>query len=192
MANFTIHTRETAPEGSKDQLAHSQKNFGLVPNLHGVMAESPQHLEAYRTLHKLFQEGAFTPIEQDVVWLTINVLHNCHYCVPAHTAIAKGKKTPDAVIDALREGRALPDAKLEALRTFTTKIVKARGEVTDADFKAFYDAGYTNRHYLDLILGLAQKVMSNYVNHAAHTPIDPPFAAFDWTPATAQPAQAAE
>jgi hypothetical protein len=34
----------------------------------------------------------------------------------------------------------------------------------------FLAAGYTTRHVLDIILGLAQKVMSNYVNHLAKAP----------------------
>jgi len=45
----------------------------------------------------------------------------------------------------------------------------------------FLDAGFTRRHILDILTGLAQKVMSNYVNHLAATPVDPPFAVYDWT-----------
>ncbi|HBL88037.1 MAG TPA: carboxymuconolactone decarboxylase, partial [Alcanivorax sp.] len=36
------------------------------------------------------------------------------------------------------------------------------------------------RHVLDVILGLAQKVMSNYTNHLAETPVDKPFEKFSW------------
>ena len=33
---------------------------------------------------------------------------------------------------------------------------------------------------LEIILGLAQKVMSNYINHVAETPVDEPFQRFAW------------
>lgn len=188
MTEFTIFDDTNAPEGSKPLLANSKNSFGMIPNLHGVMAASPQHLEGYQLLHKLAQETSLTPTELDVVWLSINAYHECHYCVPAHTAIAKGKKTDDAVIDALRNQTPLPDAKLEALRAFTLKVTENRGVVADADVKAFLDAGFTNQTILDVVLVLAQKVMSNYINHLAHTPLDQPFQAFDWAPV----AQAAE
>ena len=50
MTLFTIHNAETAPKSSKPLLETSQKNFGMIPNLHGVMAESPAMLEAYQTM----------------------------------------------------------------------------------------------------------------------------------------------
>ena len=48
--------------------------------------------------------------------------------------------------------------------------------------QAFLDAGYNQRHVLEIILGLAQKVMSNYTNHIAETPVDEGMKKFAWTP----------
>ena len=72
--------------------------------------------------------------------------------------------------------------ELEALREFTLKVVRQRGAVSDADVETFFAAGYTKRHLLDVILGVSHKVMSNYVNHVANTPVDAAFRQFDWTP----------
>lgn len=183
MTQFQIHTAQTAPADSRPLLEGSQKAFGMIPNLHGVMAESPQHLEAYQRLHALFQETSLTPVERNVVWLAINVEHACHYCVPAHTGIAYSQGVDAETVNALREGRPLSDPKLEALRRFTLSVVRNRGQVDGSEVQAFLDAGYTNRQILDVVLGLAQKVMSNYVNHLADTPVDAPFQKFDWAPA---------
>ncbi len=183
MSIFTLHTKETAPAESRPLLEASEKAFGMLPNLHAVMAASPQHLEAYQKLHEVFQETSLSVAEQTVVWMAINVEHGCHYCVPAHTAIAHMQKVDAGVIDALRNAAPLADAKLEALRKFTLKVVRLRGDVPAEDVQAFLDAGYTSRQVLDIILGVAQKVMSNYVNHLADTPVDAPFRKFDWAPA---------
>jgi uncharacterized peroxidase-related enzyme len=188
MTEFTIHTLDSAPEGGRERLQQSKDSFGMIPNLHAVMAESPQTLEAYQELTRLFSETSLTAVERNVVWLTINVRHDCHYCVPAHTAIAKSQGVPDAVINALREARALEDAKLEALRVFTLAVVDKRGAVDQADFDAFFNAGYAQRQALDVVTGVAHKVLSNYVNHFAETPVDEAFQKFAWTPQ----AQAAE
>jgi len=144
------------------------------------MAEAPGLLEGYQVLHQLFLDSSFDDEETTVVWQTINVEHNCHYCVPAHTGIAKSMKVDDAIIEALRNETPLPTERLEALRTFTLAVVRERGFVDDATVQTFLDAGYTKRNVLEVILGLSQKVMSNYTNHLAETPIDEPFKKFEW------------
>ena len=86
----------------------------------------------------------------------------------------------DAITDALRDETELPTARLEALRDFTLSVVRQRGEVSDDAVQAFLDAGYTRRQLLEVVLGVSQKVMSNYVNHLAETPVDAPFQKFAW------------
>ena len=181
MAQFDIHTLESAPAESRDLLEGSLKAFGRVPGLHGVMAESPALLDGYKALHRLFaEETTFDKDELTVVWQAINVEHECHYCVPAHTGIAKMMKVDDEIIDALRDETPLPNARLEALRTFTLEVVRQRGDVTDEQVQAFLDAGFTKRQILEIILGVAQKVMSNYTNHLAETPVDQVMQKFAW------------
>jgi alkylhydroperoxidase family enzyme len=180
MTAFKLHDETSAPEAAQPLLEGSKKSFGMIPNLHAVMAEAPGLLEAYQTLHRLFSESSFNADEITVVWQTINVENECHYCVPAHTGIAKSMKVSDDIIDALRDETDLPDDKLEALRTFTLKVMRQHGNLSEDDVNAFLDAGYQQRHILEIIMGLAQKVMSNYTNHIAETPVDKPFEKFAW------------
>ena len=52
------------------------------------------------------------------------------------------------------------------------------GRVYDAALvKRFFDLGYSNQQYLELLLAVSMKTLSNYVNHAANTPLDQAFAA---------------
>ncbi|MEX0383466.1 carboxymuconolactone decarboxylase family protein [Spiribacter sp. 1M153] len=182
MTEFTLHDQSTAPEASRALLDNSEQAFGMIPGLHAVMAEAPGLLEAYQQLHRLFTETSFDATEQTVIWQSINVEHQCHYCVPAHTAIAKMTEVPEEVTAALRNETPLPTPKLEALRDFTLAIVRNRGRVDDSDVQRFLEAGYTKRNVLEVVLGVSQKVMSNYTNHLAGTPIDAPFQQFEWHP----------
>ena len=181
MTSLKIHNIETAPESSKPFLEKSQKANGMIPGLHGVLAGSPGLLEAYQTIHQLFTESSFDKDELTVVWQTINVEHACHYCVPAHTAIAKMMKVDDAITEALRNETPLENSKLEALRTMTLNLVRNRGHVSPEELETFYAAGYEERQVLDIILGISQKVISNYTNHIANTHVDAPFEKFAWT-----------
>lgn len=181
MTSFEMHTIETAPEDSRPMLENSQKAFGSIPGLHAVMAEAPALLQAYQQLHQMFAEQtSFDKDELTVVWQTINVEHNCTYCVPAHSGIAKRMKVDCAIDGALRDETPLPNARLEALRSFTLAVTRGRGHVEEAELQAFLDAGFTKRQVLEVILGLSQKVMSNYTNHLAGTPVDEAFQGFAW------------
>lgn len=181
MADFTIHDENTAPEESKALLLDSKKRLGMIANLHGIMAEAPGLLNGYRQINDLFLATSFDNDEKTVVWQTVNVEHNCTYCVPAHTIIANGMKVDSAITEALRNETPLPNARLEALRDFTLSVVRDRGAVSDEDVQEFLDAGFTKRNILEVILGVSMKVMSNFTNHLADTPLDAPFQKQAWT-----------
>lgn len=180
MTTLKIHNIDSAPEASKVLLEQSLKSNGMIPGLHGVLAGSPQLFEAYQTLHNLFTQSSFNKEELTVVWQTINVENECHYCVPAHTAIAGMMQVDAALSEALRNKTALPNDKLQALYDFTLKIVRNRGNVSQEDLTTFYAVGYQEQQVLEIILGVSQKVISNYTNHIANTPVDAPFQKFAW------------
>jgi AhpD family alkylhydroperoxidase len=172
MAKFIAHSENSAPDDSKTALTATKSAFGFIPNLQRVMAESPQLLSGYSQLWDLFSKTTLTPQEQQVVYMTANFENECHYCMAGHTALAKMIKMDAAIIQALRAGKPLPDSKLQALHSFATLMVRNRGWISDADTDAFLAAGYTKRNVLEVILGVATKVMSNYTNHIAHTELD--------------------
>jgi alkylhydroperoxidase family enzyme len=181
MSKFKSHTVETAPSESKAMLEGAVKQMGTIPGLYAVMAESPETLKAYQQLHQLFMATSFDAEELTVVWQTINVEHECHYCVPAHTGIAHSMKVDPAITEALRNQTEMPSPKLQALHEFTLAVVRERGNVSAEQLDTFFAAGYAQKQVLEVILGLSQKVISNYVNHVAETPVDPMFEQFAWS-----------
>jgi alkylhydroperoxidase family enzyme len=178
---FNSYTADTAPEASKPLLAGVKAQFGMVPNLQSIMAESPELLAAHGALWEQFSKSTLTPHEQQVVFMTAIYEHSCHYCMAGHTTMAKGQKLGDANIDALRAGTPLPDAKLEALHAFTKLIVQDRGRVSDENVQAFLDAGFTKRNILEVVLGVSIKIQSNYTNHLVGTPLDAFMKGNEWT-----------
>lgn len=181
MSNFELYNLENAPEAAKPLLEKSIKGFGMLPNLHAVMAESPALLDAYQQLHELAQNASFDKDELTVVWQTINVEHGCHYCVPAHTAIANMMGVDADITEALRNQSPLESTKLETLRDTTLLMVRNRGIIEQVDIDTFYAVGFNKQNLLDIVLILAQKVMSNFTNHLAETPVDVAFQAFSWS-----------
>jgi alkylhydroperoxidase family enzyme len=135
-------------------------------------------LKGYQVLHDLFQKTSFNAEELTVVWQSINVEHNCHYCVPAHSAIAASMNVDQAIVDALINKTPLANPKLEVLRETTLAMTRERGVISNEQIEAFFAAGYAKQQLLEIIVGLSQKVMSNYTNHLADTPVDAPFKKF--------------
>lgn len=184
MTTYTLYTEATAPEASKPILRNIKEAFGFVPNLSAVFAESPAISEGYGALAAIFDKTDFTPTERQIILMTNNRLNGCTYCMAAHTTIAQMQSVPEDVVEALRRGKPISDPKLEALRVFSAKVNENRGVVSDADVDAFIAAGYSKASVLDVILGTSLKVLSNYTNHVAKTPVDEAFKANEWTSKT--------
>jgi uncharacterized peroxidase-related enzyme len=177
---FQVHTKDTAPEASRATLEATAKKYGFLPNLFGVLAESPAAVQAYAGINKALEQSGLSPVEQQVVALTVSATNDCAYCVGAHSAVAKMVHMPDEILAELREQKPLSDRKLNALRTLVMSILHHRGWVPEQDLGYFVIAGYTQRHLLDVLTIVALKTLSNYVNHIAHTPLDSQFAAQTW------------
>lgn len=177
-------TLETAEPRAKAVLESAQAGLGFVPNMYAVMANSPGLLESYQHGYALFrQESGFTPVEQEVVFLSISRENGCHYCMAAHSFVADHiSKVPMPVTDAIRDGVPIPDAKLAALSAFTVKMVISRGQPSRRDVESFLAAGYSERHVLEIILAIAVKTLSNYANHLFHTPVDEVSGSRAWRP----------
>ena len=179
---FTVHTKESAPQAARPLLEQVEKGYGFIPNLIATMADAPPVAEAYLALQGFVAKTSLSPTEHQVVMISTSVANECTYCVAAHSVIAQGKKIDGAIITALRDNTTLPDAKLEALRAFTLQVIATKGDVPDADKQSFLAAGYTPTQALEVILIVATKILTNYVDSLAHVPLDDSFKAAEWQP----------
>ncbi|SCA56532.1 Alkylhydroperoxidase AhpD family core domain protein [Candidatus Terasakiella magnetica] len=186
MAEFTTYSIETAPAGSQSILAKAKSKYGYVPNLLGNMAESPALLEAYVTLAGIMNKTCLNEEERQVIMLTNSRLNECGYCMAAHTSVSQMADVPTDVIEALRTDRPINDVRLEALRTFSVAIHQTRGNPTEEQINAFLSVGYTKETILEIVLGTAFKVISNYTDHLTSIEIDKAYAVNAWSIAQTQ------
>lgn len=57
------------------------------------------------------------------------------------------------------------------------RLIEKRGWISEEEQNEFFQAGYSNRHLLDVVTILALKTLSNYTNHLSETPLDEAFKA---------------
>lgn len=181
MTDFTLHTVDSAPQAAQATLKGAQGSLGFIPNLFATMAEAPSLLNAYAQLGELLNKTSFSPTEQQIVLMTNNLLNGCDYCMAAHTTISQATGVPADVIESLRTNTPIADAKLEALRTFARVVNETRGWPTQDNLDAFFAVGYGQQQVLEVVLGTAFKVLSNYTNHVASTPLDTAFQPNAWS-----------
>jgi len=178
---FTVHTKETAPEGSKKLLDEVVNAYGFLPNLFGVMAEAPMAGRIYMDLNKRLEETSLSATEVQIVLLTASYVNECTYCMAAHSLVAGIKNVPNDVIDSIRNGVPIADKKLEALRNFTASVTETRGWPSDKTLKDFTDVGYAQAQAIEVIIGVATKTLTNYINHLSNTPLDDKFQSAKWS-----------
>ena len=181
MSQLQVHTFESAPEKSRPTLEAVREKFGFLPNLHAVLAGSPAAVESYAAVSAALSRGRFSPVEQQVLAISISVENGCKYCVAAHSTAAGRQKFPAETLTALREDKPLADPKLQALRAFALQVVQKRGWLAPEAVQAFLAAGYDQGHLLEALTWVSLKTLSNYVNHIAETPVDAVFSAQKWS-----------
>ena len=176
-------TIDNANEHQKPHLEKSQQQMGMIPNMYANMVNSPGLMDTYAVGYDHFRKSSgFSPVEQEVVFVTISVLNGCEYCAAAHSFLADNvSKVPTEITDAIRDGKELPDAKLNALSKFTRVMFDKRGFPSHQDVQEFLEAGYEEKHILEIILALAVKTISNYANHVFDTEVDEMFSGRTWS-----------
>lgn len=180
MSSFQVHTTLSAPEGSRQALQSLAANVGFVPNLAAAMAESPELLNGFLAVRRIYQQGTFTPGEIEVLSLTSAFENGCAWCMAFHTTMAQKEGVSAKSIAALRAGQAPVEPRLRALSDFARAMVRKRGTVTADDLQSFQDAGFTHAQAMEVVLGMAFSLMANYAGHLADAPVNEQFRANVW------------
>lgn len=179
MTRLTVNTLESAPEEAKSRMEAVQKANGFIPNLIGVLANSPHALQMYQEVGKMNASNSLTAEEVEVVQITAAAHNGCDFCVAGHTKVATRLKMPETVLTALRSRTNIDDnQKYQALAQFTMQLIDNRGKVSDEQVKAIKEAGYGEQNILDIIMGVALATLCNYANNVAKTDINPELQAF--------------
>jgi AhpD family alkylhydroperoxidase len=180
MNPFTLHSLDTAPDESKPLLATVAARFGFLPNVYAHLAEAPQVLDGLLQLSAIFGRTSLTEKQRHVLLLTSSVENQCSFCVAAHTrGAAAGGVSADSV-EAIRRGTVPESPEDAAMVRFVRAMIRSRGFVSDAELTEFFECGFTPRNALEVVLGVALKILTNYANHITHTELNPQLAAYAW------------
>lgn len=174
MKPITVPTREEVSPANQVLFDNLTKNIGKVPNLFAVYARSENALGTYLAL-----SGAKTSLrakEKEVVNLVVSQVNGCEYCLAAHTAISKMQGFTEEQILEIRRVAITFDPKLSALAKLAKSIAENKGHADEQLIEEFYAAGYNEGSLIDVVLVVADKVITNYIYALTQVPVDFPAA----------------
>ena len=181
---FPPLTADTAGTAARGMLAASQTKFGFLPAPVARAAHAPGVLKHLMQSFAAYDQTSLSPLEREVIAMTVAFENGCHYCMAMHTALLSSDPGAVPIVAALRAGTPLSDARLEALRTYARALVHGRGHVEPAIADTLTAAGFTDEQALEVVLGVAVYVLSTYLNIVTDAPLDPAFEAVRWTSPT--------
>jgi len=174
MTRLTLQTEATAPEESRPLVQRAIANNGFLPNLIGILANSPQALETYLGVAQATARGELSLAERETLQITAARIHGCDFCVAGHSAAAlKQAKLSLEAVGRLQRGETSGEPRLDAVRAFTEAVIATRGNVADDAFSAFRGAGFSERQALEVVLGVSLATLCNFANSLAGSPINP-------------------
>lgn len=161
---FIRHTMESAPVESRPLITATEKHLGHVPEAVAKLAESPEMLGGFLQASARFEASTLHPLAQEVVVMTIATRNGCRTCIAMHTGRLRQLTADSELIAALRAGNIIERPDLEALRQFTLRVLATSGEVPEDEIEEFFQAGYTARNALEVVLGIGTYTMSTLAN----------------------------
>ncbi len=79
MARIPVHTTQSAPEQSRDDLKALEAKFGKVINIHGGMAHSPVVLQSYIAIQQVIADyGSFDARTREAIALAVGNADECN------------------------------------------------------------------------------------------------------------------
>ena len=170
--SFQSFDATTAPAASQPILAETQRKFGMLPSPVARLAAAPKVLQAALTGLDTFEHSSLTPLEREVLAMTLARKNGCHYCIALHRRLLHFADAPPALADALEQGEPLESARLETLRSFTLEVLETTGNVSDRAWSDFLGAGFDRIAALEVVQGIAAYTLTTFANRLTEAPID--------------------
>ncbi len=180
MTTFPIHTLQSALPAAQAPLQSLNDAFGMLPNLLGAMATSPNLIKALAGLFGVVHAGSFSEADIQILLLTNAVANKSPWPVAFHSTLALQQGIGLDDIDAIRTGNTPADPRYAALSTLAKTLIAQRGHLASDDTDRFLAAGFEPAHLLEVIAVTAASTITNYTASVTNPPVDAQFAAFIW------------
>lgn len=164
---------DSASADVKPVLEQVQHQFGAIPNMIKLMANSGATLKGFLDLNAATSRSRLGARVRESVALRVSEHNGCTYCLSAHAALAGAAGLRREQIDEARHGHS-SDPKSQAVLAFTGAVLRTRGGVSQDELDAAKRAGLSDAELTEVIAIIAHATFTNYFNRAFDTVVDYP------------------
>ena len=170
ISRFPIPTLENIPDDIRQKILEVQQKAGFVPNVFLTFAHRPAEFRAFFAYHDallLRDTGpdGLTKGEKEMIIVATSGANGCLYCVVAHGAILRIYEKNPRIADQLATNYLKADItpRQTAMLGFAMKVCNASYAVTDADFAALREHGFSDEDAWDIgaitaVFGLSNRM----------------------------------
>lgn len=154
ISRYPVPDLENLPDDIRDMVMTVQEKIGFIPNVFLAYAHRSDECRAFFAMHDalMLREGNLTKSDKEMIVVAISGGNNCLYCVVAHGAIlrilSKQPLLSDQVATNYRKADITP--RQRAMLDFATKVNKQSDQISQEDFDALYDHGFTDEDIWDI------------------------------------------
>ena len=178
MSRLATPAVEAAAGATAELFAQIKKAAGNVPNTFAAIgAFRTPALKAILQADAALAAGTLSKQDQETIKLAVSAAVGCDYCEAAHSLLGKLAGIKPEVMKRIRAGEPTGDAKRDALVHFVRLLVTTRGTISEDEFRAIREAGYSEAQLVDISLALAVITFTNVFNRINDTTLDYPAAA---------------
>lgn len=172
MRPFDVPIREDVSEQNRQIFDDLENKVGFVPNIYATYAHSSTAPARYLTFAN--SETSLNNREKEAINLVTSQVNGCAYCLAAHTKIGTMNGFTEEQTLEIRQGQALFDPELHALISLAQSISLNRGNVSDSELEAFFEAGHDKEKLIDVIVQVGEKSITNLLHNLTKIPVDFP------------------
>jgi uncharacterized peroxidase-related enzyme len=164
-SRYPIPDLEDLPADIREMVVAVQDKAGFVPNVFLALAHRPDEFREFFAYHDALmeKEGGLTKAEREMIVVAVSSDNGCQYCVVAHGAVlrirAKHALLADQIAINYRKADITP--RQEAMLAFALKVSRQSSTISDEDFAALHEHGFSDEDAWDIAAITAFFGMSN-------------------------------
>jgi uncharacterized peroxidase-related enzyme len=138
----------------REKILAVQEKAGFVPNVFLTLAHRPDEWRAFVAYHDalMLKEGGLSKAEREMIVVATSGANHCQYCVVAHGAILRIYARNPLIADqvAINHRKADLAPRQRAMLDFAMKVALESHLITDADYAALRNEGFTEEDIWDV------------------------------------------
>lgn len=154
ISRYPVAELQDLPADIRSRIVAVQEKSGFVPNVFLTLAHRPDEFRAFFAYHDALmeKESGLTKAEREMIVVATSGANRCPYCVVAHGAIlrvrAKNPRVADQVAVNYRKAEITP--RQRAMLDFAMKVATESHTISEADFAALREAGFSEEDIWDV------------------------------------------